>query len=204
MDFQIYLTYSLATTLLILLPGPIVSIIIANSLSLGPKIGLLTAGGAIIGTTILVSVSAYGMAWFLDFYSNWLKWVNYLGAAYLIYLGKKYWTNSVSTKKIYSEEDGFPQMAVLNGFLVALTNPKTVLFFAAFFPQFIDTSKPISAQLMIMTLTFVLLAILIDTSYAVLAGHLQSVIKNVRKTNVHNRISSLILIITGIYLIFYR
>jgi threonine/homoserine/homoserine lactone efflux protein len=88
--------------------------------------------------------------------------------------------------------------AVAGGFLIAITNPKTILFYAAFFPQFIDPTKPVGHQLLIMSWTFVGIALTIDTSYALLAARLRIFLTGESKLKLRKQITGTLLIFTGI------
>ena len=198
MVIEIYVAYFIATTLLVLMPGPIVTLVIANSLANGHKTGLATAFGATLGTGILLSIGSFGMAWLLDFLSNTVTWVRWLGAAYLIFLGIKQWTGKKIKIENLEDETNVPTVAFINGMIVAITNPKTVLFYAAFFPQFIDSQMPTSPQLFIMTLTFVCIALVIDGGYALLASRLRQLFLGEKSGRLLNRLTGTLLILTGI------
>ena len=96
------------------------------------------------------------------------------------------------------DEKNVPTVAFLNGMIVAITNPKTVLFYAAFFPQFIDSKMPTSPQLFIMTLTFVCIALVIDGGYALLASRLRQLFLGGKSGRLLNRLTGTLLILTGI------
>ena len=96
------------------------------------------------------------------------------------------------------DETNVPTVAFINGMIVAITNPKTVLFYAAFFPQFIDSQMPTSPQLFIMTLTFVCIALVIDGGYALLASRLRQLFLGEKSGRLLNRLTGTLLILTGI------
>ena len=102
MTNEIYITYVLACTTLIIIPGPIVSIVVGNSVIYGTKSGFLTSLGATLGTAVLISIGATGISWTFDFLANWLDLIRWIGAGYLIFLGLNHWkvdgSNLLETK----------------------------------------------------------------------------------------------------------
>jgi homoserine/homoserine lactone efflux protein len=189
MSLDLYLAYVLASALLILMPGPIVTLTVANSLAHGARRGMLTVLGASAGSGVLLGLGAIGMAWILDVLSHWFDWIRWIGAAYLIFLGLKQW-NAKPVDLSHGAADKGPVLSVMaHGFLVAVTNPKTILFYAAFFPQFIDAEQPLGPQLTLMSVTFVVLALL--------AGRVGRWLGGAKQGRIRNRITGGLLMITG-------
>ena len=140
-DPELYAAFILATAVLILIPGPIVTLVIANSLKHGMRTGVLTVVGANTGTTVMLTAGALGLSTVLAVAADIFEWVRWAGVAYLVYLGVKEWrlvfkTDPEAVRQIAA--DTKPKGVFWHGFIVAITNPKTVFFFVAFFPQFID------------------------------------------------------------------
>ena len=196
-SIEFYTAYVLATTALILIPGPIVTLTVANSLDRGLGHGIVTVCGATCGTTVLLSLGFFGMAWVATVLSEWLTVLRWLGVAYLILLGVKQWFAASGQNQDAVEVMNSNLTALMRGFLVAVTNPKTVLFYAAFFPQFLDFSKPLGPQLWVLNLTFVVIAFSIDSCYAILAGRLRQWIASAGRARLRNRLTGILLIITG-------
>ncbi|MEK9752630.1 MAG: LysE family transporter [Rhodospirillaceae bacterium] len=197
MSFDLYIAYVLASALLILMPGPIVTLTVANSLAHGATRGMLTVLGASAGSAVLLGVGALGMAWLLDVLSHWFDWIRWIGAAYLIFLGLRQW-NAKPADLAQGKADKGPVFSVMaHGFLVAVTNPKTILFYAALFPQFIDASAPLGPQLTLMSVTFVVLALILDNGYAIMAGRVGRWLGGAKQGRIRNRITGGLLMITG-------
>lgn len=197
MSPEIYAAYVLATVVLILMPGPIVTLVIANSLAYGTRTGLNSALGASVGNAVMAIGGAFGLAAVLGLLADVFDIIRYLGAIYLIYLGIKAWrakpdvlddTRPMKTKKAVWAQ----------GFIVAITNPKTLLFYAAFFPQFIDPAQPATPQLALLAVTFVVIATIFDCMYAMLAGRLRAYFNDAKRARIRNRITGTLLIGTGI------
>lgn len=197
MSPEIYAAYVLATVILILMPGPIVTLVIANSLAYGTRTGVNSALGASVGNAVLAVGGAFGLAALLGLLADVFDVIRYLGAAYLIYLGIKAWRANPEvlddTKPMKSKKAVWAQ-----GFIVAITNPKTLLFYAAFFPQFIDPAQPAGPQLVLLAVTFVVIATVLDTMYAMLAGRMRTYFNDAKRARMRNRITGTLLIGTGI------
>ena len=137
MSPELYLAYLLACIVIIIVPGPTVTLIIANSLSHGVRAGLLNVAGTQLGIALMIALVGFGLASLIEALGWWFGMVRLAGAAYLIWLGIKLLraTGGLGdTQRAPAPRGGF----FLQGFLVAISNPKTLVFFGAFLPQFID------------------------------------------------------------------
>lgn len=203
LDLNLWLAFIAATAVLALIPGPIVTLVVANSLSQGARAGVLNVLGTLAGNAVLLAIGGFGMAWVLAFLAGWFDILRWIGAAYLVYLGVKQWRAPPA-----GLEDVEPSRSTTSlcwqGGLVALTNPKTILFFAAFFPQFMDAALPVGPQLLALSVTFLLVAGICDTGYALLAGRLRHFLSGARRSRIRNWVSGGLLIGTGIALALTR
>jgi len=196
MNFNLYIAFVAAAGVLIAVPGPNVMLIVSNSLSQGKRLGLYTVLGTSVAMLIQLAIAVAGLTTAMMFMSAWFEWLRWIGVAYLLYLGWRQWTgrdtNSRSMTSSASSRLGFWQ-----GFFVSLTNPKTMLFFAAFLPQFADASLPMAHQLIILAATFWCMAIIIDSSYMWLASRLKPVWDDDKKAKLRGRITGFILFAAG-------
>jgi len=166
---ELYLAYLLACIVIIIVPGPTVTLIIANSLSHGMRAGLLNVAGTQLGIALMIALVGFGLASLIEALGWWFGIVRLAGAAYLIWLGIKLLraTGGLGdAQRAPAPRGGF----FLQGFLVAISNPKTLVFFGAFLPQFIDPAGDYFEQLLIMGVTAVVVAAISDGLYAVLIG----------------------------------
>ncbi len=169
MDARLYAAFILASVLLALFPGPNMALIVANSVQRGTRYGFLTLAGtsaALVLQLVLVSV---GMTTVMATAGHWLSAIRLLGAAYLVYLGIQSWRApppSLEARVVPVSA----RATVLRGMLVSLTNPKTLLFFGAFFPQFVAPTHPLGPQLAVLSATFVVVVAGLDSIWAALAG----------------------------------
>lgn len=205
LNFELFAAFAAATAALILLPGPIVTLVIANSLTHGARTGLATVVGASAGTAVLFAVGAIGLTAMMAFLSDIFVWVRWAGVAYLAYLGLKHWR--AMFRAVQAEEIATAPAAkgvFWQGALIGLTNPKTVLFYVAFFPQFLDPGLPVGPQLAIMSVAFLIIGLLFDGSYALLAGRIRPWLVGVKRTRIRNGITGTLLIGTSIGLALTR
>ena len=205
LNLELFAAFAAATAALILLPGPVVTLVIANSLAHGARTGLATVAGASAGTAVLIAGGAIGLTAMLAFLSDIFVWVRWAGVAYLAFLGLKHWR--AVFRALRAEEIATAPSArgvFWQGALIGVTNPKTVLFYVAFFPQFLDPALPIGPQLAVMSVAFLLIGLLLDGSYAVLAGRIRPWLVGVRRNRIRNGITGTLLIGTSIGLALTR
>ncbi|MBT3559303.1 MAG: LysE family translocator [Rhodospirillales bacterium] len=197
-DINLWLTFTAASVVLALIPGPVVSMVIAQSLSHGFRTGLRGIVGVVCGNTILFAIGGLGMAWVLALLADWFDVVRWAGAAYLVYLGARQWF--AKPDSIDDQLSHVPSRKAVfwQGFLVAITNPKTIVFYAAFFPQFMDPALPSGGQLVVLSVTFLLVVNGIDLMYAALAGRLRPLLTGEKRGRIRNRITGVLLMGTGI------
>jgi len=208
MDLDLYITFTLATALLILMPGPIVTLTVANSLAHGTRHGLRTVIGTSSATAVLLLIGGFGMASVFAVLAEWFNWLRWIGAAYLVFLGIQLWRAKPVALDDGSGDEGVKagskKSIFWQGFIVSITNPKTILFYAAFFPQFMDPSRPAGEQLAILSVTFLIIATSLDSVYAVLCGRLRPYLADVKGAHLRNRITGSLMIGTGLALAFAR
>ena len=168
MNFQLFGAFLVITTVLILTPGPIVTLVISTGATQGLRAALATVAGTTLGNALLLAAIALGLDWVLAHAAYLFSALRWTGALYLIYLGLKAWRSAAS------EAEAAPPDARVHfarGLAVALTNPKTIVFFTAFLPQFVDPRLPAAPQLAAMSAVTVLMAGLSDTAYAMASGY---------------------------------
>lgn len=206
MNPHLFLAFCLAVTVLILMPDPIVTLVIANSLSHGTRTGFATVAGSSIGNALLLAAAAIGLVTFFAFLSEVFGIIRLAGAAYLIWLGLKAWrAHGDRNAEIAAPAVPRSQHAVfLQGFLIAITNPKAIVFYIAFLPQFIDPHLPAGPQLLAMSATMIAIALVSDSAYALLAGRVRSWFAAPGRHRLQARITGTLLIGTGFGLLLAR
>ncbi len=168
-DPSVIVTVFLASLVVAIVPGPNVSLIVANSLRSGTRAGLANVAGTQIGVFTMMCVVALGLQAIVAVMGEAFVYVKLAGAAYLVYLGYKLLTSdgTIAGQKGSSKSlRGY----VVQGFLVLWSNPKALLFFGAFIPPFVNPAYDASVQVMVYGGIFMLTATVLDSMYAVLAG----------------------------------
>jgi homoserine/homoserine lactone efflux protein len=202
MSSELYVAYLLATIVIVIVPGPTVTLIVANSLTHGTRAGLLNVAGTQAGLAVCIGIVAIGLASFVQTIGWWFDWLRIAGAAYLIWIG---WKLIRSTGEIdvsgaaRAPRGGF----LLQGFLVMLSNPKTLFFFGAFIPQFIDPSRDYLTQVAILGPTAMIVALASDGFYAIAVGRARRLLTQ-RRVRFINRASGACLIGGGVWLALTR
>ncbi|MCR9221667.1 MAG: LysE family translocator [Alphaproteobacteria bacterium] len=203
---DLFIAFCLASAALILMPGPVVALVVATSLKHGTRTGLQAVAGASAGNTVLIVLGAVGITTIMTVLADLFYIVRYLGAAYLIWLGIREWrarpaappTDASTTGGAMAKRRAGAVMA--QGFLIGVTNPKAILFYIAFFPQFLDPTLAAGPQLTAMAGAFVAIAILFDGGYAILAGRVRRHMVDPALARIRQRITGTLLIGTGVAL----
>lgn len=170
MSLELYLAFVAATVVLILIPGPNVALIVANSVAYGPRHGLVTVAGTSAAMVIQLALTVMGLSGLLAVMAEWFEVLRWIGVAYLVYLGimalrapptdlTKVRAAGISSGRMFAR-----------GFVVSLTNPKTLLFYSAFLPQFVSPNADAAAQLLLLAATFLVIAVALDSGWALVAS----------------------------------
>lgn len=184
-----------------LIPGPNVGLIVANSIAHGTRYGLVSVAGTSSAMVPQLAVTVLGASTLLIIMSSTFEWLRWLGVAYLLYLGIKHFLSK--THDIQADKQARTYKDVYwGGFLVSAFNPKTLLFFGAFLPQFISPEGNITLQLIILSVTFLVVITLVDCTWAVLAGRARPYILSFG--HLSNKISGAFFIAAGIGLALAR
>lgn len=173
MPFNSYFAFIGATLILILIPGPNVGLIVANSLAHGIRYGLVTVAGTSSAMAIQLTVATLGMTTVLSVLAHAFEWLRWIGVAYLLYLAITSMRAPVVDLANTMPEPRSMIAIYFRGLLVSLTNPKTLLFYSLFLPQFVDQNGNVFSQFLLLSATFVALAIVLDSLWAFLAAKAQ-------------------------------
>lgn len=201
MALEVYLAFVVAATLLIVTPGPSVMVVVSHALSYNLCRSWLTIWGIAASHTLFISLTALGLAALLLTSTAIFGWIKWLGAAYLIWLGIKAWrakSVSAETDQLVSAESNWSLF--LQGFAVNMTNPQALVFYAAFFPPFMNPARPIVPQLLIMGATFITILVLISFLYAFIAARTRTLFAGRQQGQLQNRLTGLLLIGAGLIL----
>jgi threonine/homoserine/homoserine lactone efflux protein len=203
MSLQLYLAYVAASFALALLPGPIVTLVIANGLRHGTRAALTNIAGTQTGLAIIIGVLAVGLTSLMATMGYWFEWVRFAGAAYLIWLSIKLVRSPDSLEATDAPPPPPRGGFFLQGFIVLLSNPKVLVFFGAFIPQFVDMNRDTFPQVILLGLTFNVIAALTDGAYGVIAGRAGKML-SVRRARTISRVSGGFMIGGGLWLALLR
>ncbi len=178
MPVETWLAFVVASTLLLLIPGPTILLVLSYALSQGRRVAVSTAAGVALGDLIAMSASLAGLGTLVMTSATLFTALKWAGAAYLVWLGIKLLRSPPSE----GLEAGIPAQAsaretFLHATTVTALNPKSIAFFIAFVPQFVDASAALLPQFALLTGTFVTLATLNALAYALLADRLRAQIR---------------------------
>lgn len=198
--FATLITFVTASFVLAVVPGPTVTVIIANALARGTLAGLAIILGTQLGLITMIAVVALGLQAIIAFMGFAFDWIKLLGAAYLIWLG----FNMLRSRGDLALGAAAPRprsygRLVVQGFLVIWSNPKALLFYGAFLPQFVDLSRPTFPQIVVLGVIFMLVASMTDSLYALLAGQARHLLSSAR-VRIVSRVSGAILMAGGLWL----
>ena len=200
MPIDTWLTFVVTAAIILVIPGPTIIFVIGQSLAHGTRASLPLAAGVILGDTACILLSLVGLGTLLTLFSAAFTLVKLTGAAYLIYLGLNMIRHSRKTISEQIPERGYsPGSLFRDVFLVNALNPKGIIFFSAFMPQFVDPQGPVLTQLMVLGITFLCLAFVNVMLYSVLAGQMTAFFKNQHRMETFKISGGLCMICAGIY-----
>ena len=192
-----------ACFILAIVPGPTVTVILANSLKSGTLAGLSIIAGTQLGLVTMIGVVALGLEAVMGFMAFAFDWIKLAGAAYLIWLGFNMLRSSGELGQAAAGPAKSNRRLVLDGFLVIWSNPKALIFLGAFLPQFVTEEAATFPQVMLLGLFFMIVAGTTDAIYAVLGGRARSLLSATR-VKIVSRISGAILMAGGVWLALQR
>lgn len=189
---------AVATTILVAIPGPNVALIVANSLRYGFTNGAATALGITLGTALQLVAVIAGLAAIVELAAHALTWIRWAGVAYLLYLGVRTWSKPAEDIRSIR---AMPAM-FWRGFMIAAVNPKTLLFIAAFLPQFVVPNGGIAGQLVVVGAVFLGVLLAGDVVWAYGAASARRVFD--RYARLRNRVTGGFLVAAGLGLALAR
>ncbi len=179
MELHVYVAFVIATAIMIALPGPSVLLTVAHSISFGWQCGIITVAGATLGIAVQLIVAAIGLTSLLNVVAEAFEWLRWTGAVYLVYLGIKQWRSASNPLELESKSVSKKNL-FFQGLVVTIPNPKSLIFIAAFLPQFINTANPIGIQFAVIVPTFLIITFTVTSLWALVAGKGSKFLKNQR------------------------
>ena len=171
MPLENWLAYTFVTATFLLIPGPTILLVISYSLIRGRKAVFALLLGVGLGDIVAMILSFIGVGLLLQTVTIAFQFLKWIGAAYLIWLGIRMWRSASESMELSAITDNKVWHAIMaNAFVITALNPKSIVFFLAFLPQFINSEKPFITQSLILGSTFLVLAIISVLFYSMLAS----------------------------------
>ena len=212
MDLNIWLAFLVASCVIAVSPGSGAVLSMSHGLSYGVRRTTATIVGLQLGLAVVLLVAGLGVGAVLTASATAFTVVKVVGACYLLWLGWRQWRAPVAA--VAHADSGAPAFArepdltaaqrVLRGFLTNVTNPKGIVFMAAVLPQFIQPTRPLWVQLLVLLATTVTVDVTVMHGYAWLAARLQGVLRSVRARRAQNRVFGGVLMAMGAFLFLFK
>lgn len=197
------LSFALASFVIVIVPGPTVTLTLANSMKYGTRAGLANVLGTEIGLLTMIAVLAFGLSAVVAHMASIFGVLKLVGAAYLVWLGIKLWRSDGNLGEMRAGRRP-PRSFILQGFLVIWSNPKALFFFGAFIPQFINPALGDAAgQTVLYGVIFMAVATIFDGCYALLGGRAGAWLSR-KRIRIVERVAGTCLIGGGVWLALSR
>ncbi|ACL56734.1 LysE family translocator [Methylobacterium nodulans] len=193
MTFAIWAAFAGASAILLVIPGPTILLVVSYALGGGLRAALPAATGVALGDLTAMTLSMLGLGALLAASATLFTALKWLGAAYLVWLGVKLWRAGGRLEA--PPRSGAPALRMAaHAWLVTALNPKSLTFFIAFLPQFLDPQGDLLIQMAIFEATFVTLAFLNALGYALLAARARGLFARAESLRLFNRIGGSLLV----------
>ncbi|PTB21553.1 lysine transporter LysE [Trinickia symbiotica] len=197
MSFAHWLPFAIASAILVMIPGPTVLLVVSYALGHGRRYALATTAGVALGDLTSMTASMVGLGAVLAASAAWFSVLKWVGAAYLVYLGIRLWRAPVGDSQSPDISETRTGKVFAHAYAVTTLNPKSIVFFVAFVPQFIDLHARLWPQIAIFEATFVLLGTLNAFVYALLASSARRAIRSRSVQRAVNRTGGTMLVCAG-------
>jgi threonine/homoserine/homoserine lactone efflux protein len=199
MSLDHWLAFVAASAVLLAIPGPTVLLVISYALGHGRKPAAAIVAGVALGDLTAMTASMLGLGATLATSAAIFTALRWIGGAYLIYLGIKLWNAPVQTANVEHAPKADPLRMFFHSYTVTALNPKSIIFFVAFVPQFLDATRPFLFQFVTLEATFVILATLNASLFALLAASARQKLREPRIQRAVNRTGGSLLVGAGVF-----
>lgn len=205
MSIQLWLAFVAASAILLVMPGPTILTVISYSISHGRRAKLPLVAAVALGDCTALALSLLGLGALLAASAFWFTVVKWAGGLYLLYLGVKLLRAGVAPAAIVAAQAPASRWRLFaNTYLVTALNPKGIVFFVAFLPQFIHPGANVAPQLWILAATYVCMAIVNASAYALFAGSARHVLASRRAQRGFNLAGGSLLAAAGVWALLAR
>lgn len=204
MPLDHWLAFAAASAVLLVIPGPTVLLVISYALSHGRRAAVATVAGVALGDFTAMTASMLGVGALLAASATLFTALKWLGAAYLIWLGIKLWRAPVGEAALAAAPETRPVRIFAHAFAVTALNPKGIVFFVAFLPQFLVAQAPVLPQMAICMATFLGLATVNAAAYGWLAAAARGAVRRPEVQRAVNRVGGSLLVGAGLFTALWR
>jgi threonine/homoserine/homoserine lactone efflux protein len=197
MTFETWLAFAAASAVLLVIPGPTILLVLSYALGRGWRVAAPVAAGVALGDLTGMTLSMLGLGVILAQSATLFTLLKWIGAVYLIWLGVKLWRVGATLEAAPRTDAGSRAWMMAHAWLVTTLNPKSLIFFVAFLPQFLDPARPFWPQMAVFEATFVTLAFLNAFGYALLGARARRLATSPRALRLVNRAGGTALIGAG-------
>ncbi len=192
---DVWFAYLLATMAFMIVPGPTVLVVVGYALGRGRRSGWATVPGVLAGDVVAMTASLAGVGAALAASETLFRGLTLAGAAYVVWFGVRMWRSEVAGDGTDpAERSGSRRAMFADSFVVTALNPKSIVFFLAFLPQFLDPDRPLLGQFTVMMATFLILGGFTVVGWIVLAAGFRTRLRNPAAVLVANRVAASLLI----------
>lgn len=199
-----WLAFAAASAVLLALPGPTVLLVVSYALGHGRKSAAGTVAGVALGDFTAMTASLLGLGALLATSAAVFTLLKWIGALYLVYLGIRLWRAPGREMASAAEPRTSNRRIFLHAYAVTALNPKSIVFFVAFLPQFLDATRPLLPQMLIFEATFLALATANATAYALMAAAARRRIRQAPVQRAVNRVGGSLLVGAGLLAAVWR
>ncbi|MDM8225571.1 LysE family translocator [Parasutterella secunda] len=210
MPFDLWVSFTIAAAVLAVAPGPDNLFVLLQSAMYGARAGIFVTLGLCVGVFIQTLLAAFGVAAVVAASPTLLMIIQFAGAAYLLYLAWGAWNAPVGGESGESSKK-YPRLTSFQlwrrGILMNITNPKVLIFFLAFFPQFIikgSTESQVMVQMLIMGMTFLVCTLVVFSTIAWCAGTLADRLRSPKVQTILNKVSAVIFTVLAISTLLWK
>lgn len=198
MSIETWLAFVVAASIILIIPGPTIILVLGHSLAHGRRATLPLVAGVALGDFTALTLSLIGLGAVMAASAALFTLFKWAGALYLIHMGISMWRGKASSAEIVADDVERPARSLFgNAFVVTALNPKSIIFFVAFLPQFVHSGSDGISQLLILGATFLVLATVNATLYAVLASRVRELVRTPRAKRLFNRVGGSALVGAG-------
>ena len=200
MSLELWIPFVLASTVILIIPGPTIILVVSQAVTHGRRSVVPLVAGVLLGDFTAMTLSLLGLGAILSTSAALFSLFKWIGALYLIYLGIKLWRSEPLDHSAAHKASHMSNPSLFrSSFIVTALNPKSIAFFVAFLPQFVDPLKHVLMQLVLLGCTFLFLATVNAALYALFAGQLSDYLKRSHVGKWFNRCGGSALIGAGIF-----